>query len=149
MITNFFKEHFGDWRLIFRYGVSGVTTAFVQFFGFYILFEVFGWWYVYAIIGSFFIAYFVGFSLQKYWTFKDNSKDRIYKQSFWYLIIAGAALFENILFMYILVDLLKFSEIPSQLFTVVVVSGISFILNKTITFKKKESRVDDNGVYHI
>ena len=135
MIISFIRKHFSDLGLIWRYIVSGIAAGVVQFSFFYIFFDIFGWWYLLATSLGFCVAYVVGFGLQKYWTFKDNSTDRMYHQSLWYLFIALASLVENIVLMFVFVEWFDWPALISQVITIGIVAGISFIFNKTITFK--------------
>ncbi|OGG41018.1 hypothetical protein A2118_02110, partial [Candidatus Kaiserbacteria bacterium GWA2_50_9] len=82
--------HREKFRLITRYGISGATAAAIQIVGLYIWVSVLGLTrqYLLGVVIAYCVALFVAFIMQKYWTFRDYSRDLIVKQVFWYTAIS-------------------------------------------------------------
>ncbi|MCR4334672.1 MAG: glycosyltransferase [Patescibacteria group bacterium] len=122
-------------HLLFRYIISGGTAAFVDLVLLYIFNTVFDIHYIYASIMAFIVAFFVSFILQKFWTFKNLSKENIHKQVVMYL---GSSLFGlslNTLLMYIFVDYFHLFVLLSQIFAGGLVACCSFFISKKLIFK--------------
>jgi putative flippase GtrA len=117
-----------------KYIISGGTAAVVDLFFLYIFVEKFGLWYVFSAILAFLIAFSVSFSLQKFWTFKDTSTDKVHKQASVYFIVSVVNLGLNTLLMYIFVDIVKLHYFPSQILAGGLLAISSFFIYSRFIF---------------
>lgn len=94
-LIQFFTKH----RII-RYIISGGISAVVNLVIFYVLNLEIGIYYITASILSFISAFFVSFTLQKFWTFKSHETET-HKQMIMYLgnSLFGLGLNTTILFL--------------------------------------------------
>ena len=120
--------------IIIRYLTSGGTAALVNFSLLYALVELGNFWYLSSAIMSFGLAFFVGFGLQKFWTFQDNNKKRMPYQMSLYFTLGLVNLGINTLSMYILVDKLHIWYMFSQMFVSAFLAIISFVIYKFVIF---------------
>jgi len=123
---------------VFKYIVAGGTAAVVDLGLLFLFTDVFKLHYLISAIIAFVFAFFVSFILQKYWTFEDNSTERVHAQAFVYLVVSIANLGLNTLYMYILVDTFGLWYLSSQVAGALVACG-SFFVYRLFIFKKKGS----------
>ena len=128
-------ESFDDIGVVTRYIISGIISILVNLLVIYLMTDIFKLWYIFSAIIASVFSFVVAFTLQKYWTFKDNDNNRIAHQVTWYLIVIIINLLLNIVILYLLVDLFGFWYLGSQMAALVVMAGVGFFLNKNITFK--------------
>jgi len=100
---------------IVRYVISGGTAAFVDLSLLYVFTDIFGIWYILSSIVAFLIAFIVSFTLQKFWTFKDNSRENISSQVIIYLVVTSLNLGLNTLGIYAFVHYLTFYYLAAQI----------------------------------
>ena len=87
-----------------KFIISGGTAAITDLVLLYIFTDILGLWYLISAAAAFIVAFFVSFFLQKFWTFRDNSRDRIFKQLGQYLTVGIVNLCINTMGMYVVVD---------------------------------------------
>ena len=87
-----------------RYLLAGGTGAVVHIGTVFVLSHLLEINYRIATVCGFFLAMGVSFTLQKFFTFRDGSKDRIVVQSSLYLILATFNFSANLGLMYLLVE---------------------------------------------
>lgn len=87
-------------RFLFAGGISFLTNMSVL----YLLTQLFDVWYLAASVISFCVSIAVSFVVQKYWTFKDFSKNQIVQQSIRYTAVCLFNLLLNTVTIYLLVD---------------------------------------------
>lgn len=89
---------------LLRYLVAGSVAAIVDFGLLYLFTDEFGLHYLISAILAFIAAFFVSFFLQKFWTFRDDSVDRVHVQVVIYFVIAVFNLLLNTALLYLFVD---------------------------------------------
>src|SRR2546428_766905 len=89
---------------IVRYIISGGTAAVTDLAFLYVFTDMLQIWYVISTPLAFIIAFGVSFTLQKYWTFRDNSREGVGKQGAAYFIVSSANLFINSFLVFVLTD---------------------------------------------
>ena len=134
--TPFLHQRLHRHRLGLKYIIAGSTAAGVDLVLLFLLTDIIGLWYFYSAIVAYVCSFFTSFFLQKFWTFRDNDWSRIKKQLAIYIATAGISLTLNSLLMFIFVSLLHIWYILAQVITSGILAVGSFILNKTVTFKK-------------
>lgn len=120
---------------VLRYLVAGGTAAFVDLGILYLLTDWFGMHYLLSATLAFVIAFCVSFFLQKFWTFGDETRDRMHAQATVYFVIAVANVFANLGLMYLLVDVFGIWYMLAQIFVGAAIACYSFLIYRTFVFK--------------
>lgn len=123
---------------VFRYVISGGIATFVDFIFLYFFTDFLHIWYLLSAIVAFILAFFVSFFLQKYWTFGDDSSDRVHKQMIIYLSVAGTNLCVNTLLMYLFVHYVNLHYMVAQFIISGFIAISSFFIFREVVFKKKK-----------
>lgn len=121
---------------IARYLLSGSTTTLLMIFLVYIFSYLFHFHYLVATSAAFIITLFVSYIVHKYWTFQDKTKGSR-RQFGYHTLLATTNFFINILLMYILVGILKFPTLVSQLTASGLIAVESFTVYKISIFRQK------------
>lgn len=127
------------WELFWKLGrfvTSGGSAAIVHLFILWLLTEVAGIWYLLSSVVGFFVAFSVSFTLQKYWTFKEVSFNRIKIQTGFYLVIALFNLFLNTAMMYWLVDFLDIHYLLAQIIVGLLIAIWSYLAYSRFIFHR-------------
>ncbi len=122
-------------RKIIKFIFAGGTATAVNFVLLYVFVDIVHLWYLAGSGLSFVFAFFVSFSLQKFFTFKDKKVDQVYKQLFQYLIVTLSGLAFNLLCMWVLVDHFGLWYMLAQFFTSAVVAVFNYFAYKEVIFK--------------
>ena len=123
-------------REMFLYGIIGLTTSTIDGLSFAFLRKV-------GV--KLFIANFIGINIGITLSFICNTflnfkqKDHLFKKFLSFFSIGYIGLCISMLIMYVFVERLNFDEIIIKVVSIVVVAMIQFILNKLITYRKKDS----------
>ena len=131
-IFQFFFPH----RRIVKFVFSGGLAALVTVLTLYFFTEIIGLWYVTSSVIGFFAGFGVSFTLQKFWTFRDNSIDKIKNQSFFYLITLTGNLIINTYGIYAFVHYLGFFYIVAQIIVGLLIACASYFIYGKLIFKK-------------
>jgi putative flippase GtrA len=126
-------------KIYIKYVISGGTAAGVDLALLFIFTELLNVWYIISATIAFFIAFFVSFTLQKFWTFRDNSTEGVYKQMSLYFAVGIANLFLNAGLMFVLVDIIHLWYMLAQVVAGVFVASWSFLIYKIFIFKNQPS----------
>ena len=126
-------------RQILKFIISGGTTALFGLTVLYVLTDFFGLWYLLSAVLAFIVGFFISFSLQKLWTFKDKRQDQVYRQLSLYLSVALTNLVLNTALMYLFVDVFGVWYMLAQVIVDLVIAAESFLMYKFIVFKKEET----------
>lgn len=137
---DFFYGHFSDRRLVIRYIMAGGAGAFVNIASMYVLTDIVGVWYIASAVFAFLISLVVTFFLQKMWAFGDADLHprHALRQAALYTASSVSFLGINTLMLYLLVEFLGTWYLLAQFFSLGIVAFGSFILNKSVTFRKSE-----------
>lgn len=144
-----FTPSLGVWarkyHRVFKYICSGGTAAVVDLGVLYALTDFLGLHYLISATFAFLVAFGVSFTLQKFWTFGDESMDRVHVQLAWYLSIAVANLFVNAGLMYLFVDIFGVWYFLAQIIVGVAMACYGFLLYRHIIFRKPQIYADRNA----
>ena len=132
------------YKLYIKYVISGGTAAFVDLSLLFVFTSLVGWHYLLSASLAFIIAFFVSFYLQKFWTFRDNNRDEIYKQLFLYMSVGLINLALNAGIMFVLVAKLNIWYLSAQVITGALIALESFIFYNLIIFNKGEKIISQN-----
>lgn len=106
----------------------------------YSLTEFLGVYYILSAAIGFIVAGINNFTLNKVWTFKENLKDKYFKEYFYFLSVSIFSYALSILLLYLLTEFAGIFYIFSQAIALIVGGSLNFVINKIYTFKaeKKE-----------
>jgi len=119
-----------------RFFVAGGSAAGTNLAIFYLLTSVMGFYYVWSSIIAFIISFFVSFTLQKFWTFRDESLSGLNTQLAKYISVALFNLAVNTAMLYLLVEYAHFHHLSAQLFTILTIAIWSFFIYHVVIFKR-------------
>jgi putative flippase GtrA len=119
---------------ILRYIISGLVSTFVNIFIIYILTDLFDIWYLVSSVIAFTVGICVSFSLQKFWTFGNDSIANIKKQMFMYLVFALSTVCLNALVVYMGVHFLGIYYVLAQVISSAMIACVSFFVYKRVIF---------------
>ncbi len=141
-------------KVYVKYVISGGTAAFVDLVLLYALIDIFKVYYLLSASIAFLVAFFVSFYLQKFWTFRDNSREKIYKQISLYFAVGTTNVCINAAGMYVLVEHIlpeiviagKFNAtyVVSQIIMGAFIAVSSFLIYKFVIFKKKKKALKES-----
>jgi len=123
-------------KKIIKFAIAGTVAAIADLGLLYFLTDFAGFWYIYSAALSCLLAFFISFILQKFWTFRDNSRSRFPQQFFSYFLLNVISIFLNLFFLFILVEKAGFYYVLAQIFSGGVLALFRFLVNNFIIFKK-------------
>lgn len=121
---------------ILRYIISGGTSAAVNIALFSLIFYIFHIHYIISNIIAFCFAFFVSLSLQKFWTFRDHSKEDMHVQGLFYLLNSLLGLGINTTVLYICVDYFKIMPLLGVIIAGICTALVTFQISSRYIFKK-------------
>lgn len=122
---------------IARFIISGGTATFVNLSTLFALTQYAGVWYLYSSILAFGVSFFVSFSLQKFWTFGENSRDRMQAQAALFLGVMLFALSLNTVLIYMFVELAHAHYLLGQLASGILIAFVNYFSYKHVVFTDK------------
>lgn len=128
------KNMIGHIRLL-RFAIGGLSIALAQILLLYILTEFVGLWYLLSSAISFCFAVITSFLVQKYWAFRDHSKERAVRQFLQFLIVAVIGIVINTASMFFWVDLLGVWYVLAQIITGFIIMVVNFTIYKFVIFR--------------
>lgn len=120
--------------IIIRYLISGGTAAIVNLSSLYVLTEFLGLWYLASATIAFILAFFVGFGLQKFWTFQCDNKEKTHYQMSLYFILGIINLVINAGIIYFLVEKFNLWYMLSQFISAGFLAVFSFLFYRFVIF---------------
>lgn len=119
---------------IVRFIFSGVTVAVTSLLVLYVLHDVFHVWYLAGSIIAFVVGLGLNFFLQKNWTFRDTTNDRVSQKAGLFALNAGINLLLNTTFMYMLVDIFTLRPVLAQACVMVVLATMNYVIYRVFIF---------------
>jgi putative flippase GtrA len=121
---------------LFRHQIAGLVATIIDFGVLILLTETFNVWYVYSTAIGAFAGAITNFYISSYWAF-SGSKNSIRNQMYKYLLVSTGSLLLNILFVFLLTDLLHFDYKLSKIITALFIAWTyNFLLMRYFVFKK-------------
>lgn len=120
-------------RELLKYALVGSFAAAVNLSATYVLYKYM--WYLLASIVAFVLTFVTSFLLQKFWTFRNMSTERIHIQSSVSLAVALVNLVLNAMAMYTLVSLLGVHYLYAQSLVLTAIALESYLINRFIIFR--------------
>ncbi len=122
-------------RRIGKYLASGGTAAFVNLAALYFFTDILGIWYLASSALAFVVAFAVSYTLQKFWTFSDPTKDENHRQKALYFIVALFNLGVNTLLMHFFVETFHLGYLVAQVIAGGLIASGSFFVYRHLIFK--------------
>lgn len=123
----------------FRYLAAGGTAAFVDFVFLYLFTDIIGLHYLWSSVLAFILSFFVSFILQKFWTFQDDSVEKVHTQAAVYLATAIASLLLNTALMYFFVEWLSLWYMAAQFIASGLLAFATFFISRDFIFSRHAS----------
>jgi putative flippase GtrA len=136
-IYHFLSEQYPSLMRIMRFVLSGGTATLVNLITLFVLTQYLGIWYLYSSIMAFGASFFVSFSLQKFWTFGENSRDRMQAQAALFLGVMLFALSLNTVLIYMFVELAHAHYLLGQLASGILIAFVNYFSYKHVVFNDK------------
>ena len=119
-----------------RYSLVGLLCALLDIVFLYIFVEYLHFWYLLATTISFSSITYLGYFVQKKFTFRNKSKNHN-KQFFLFSFVSITGLIANTILMYLFVSILGIWYILSNIITKIIILFWNFFANKYITFNNR------------
>lgn len=123
-------------QLILRFYASGLIAGAIGFIFLFILKEFIGYWYIKASALADIVIYTTGFLIKKFWVFKKKTLKTLLREIPLFIFISGIFFLLDISLMYFFVSFLEIHYMVAKGINAIILSVISYLLNKNITFAK-------------
>ena len=133
------RKLYNKYRELIKYCIIGCSGALLDFIVYTILLKAFGMNYLLANALSVTAGITNNFFLNAYLNFKVT--DKLFKRFISFYLVGMLGLLISEILLYLLVDIMSMNSIIAKIITIFVITIVQFILNKTITFKKKKEEV--------
>ncbi|MFH1745149.1 MAG: glycosyltransferase [bacterium] len=149
VVTDLIKKN----KTVIKFIISGCTAAAVDLLFLYIFHGFLKLNLIFSVTAAYLIAFIASFSLQKFWTFRNKSKDKLYSQAVVFFASSGINMLLNTFLVSVLVknshlflsDSLKYYFLEkyniwyllSQMMVSSVIALESFLVYKYLIFKNK------------
>jgi len=120
-----------------RFVLAGVFAFAINLVALYFFTDIVGIYYLISTILAFLISFSVSFTLQKFWTFQDNSRDHLHIQLPLYLGMQLTNITLNAALMFVFVEYLHVWYLYSQAVISLALAAAIFFINKKYIFKKR------------
>ncbi|OGG93609.1 hypothetical protein A2609_00400 [Candidatus Kaiserbacteria bacterium RIFOXYD1_FULL_47_14] len=129
-------ERYPTCVLIFRFLLSGGTSASTDLVLLYLFTDIFGIWYLTSAVAAFILAFGVSFTLMKFWTFGDHSQEGLHMQLGIYFLVAIINLALNTLLVYLFVEWAGLYYLFAQIVAGALIAIESFFVYQRFIFRK-------------
>jgi len=133
------RKLYNKYRELIKYCIIGCSGALLDFITYTILIKAFGMNYLLANALSVTAGITNNFFLNAYLNFKVT--DKLFKRFISFYLVGMLGLVISEILLYLLVDIMSMNSIIAKIITIFVITIVQFILNKTITFKKKKEEI--------
>jgi glycosyltransferase involved in cell wall biosynthesis/putative flippase GtrA len=135
-MVDLLRHHIKKHKRPVKYLIAGGAAATVELSLLYFFTDILGIWYLISASLAFAVAFFVSFFLQKFWTFRDMEREKMYHQMTLYFALALSNLFINTGLMYLLVDGFKIWYMLAQVIAGGLIACESYLVNVFFIFNK-------------
>jgi putative flippase GtrA len=118
-----------------KFGLVGVSNTLITLLVYTLLWNVLGVWYVAASAIGFAVGAVNGFLWNRAWTFKGHVGDALTPVR-WF-VVQGCGLLVNSALIYLFVDGAGVGKLAAQAVTIVIVTVLTFIANRSWTFRAR------------
>ncbi|MBI5456392.1 GtrA family protein [Candidatus Kaiserbacteria bacterium] len=125
-------------RFVFAGGMATAVSAVVL----HTSISYFGLWYITGSILGFFAGFFVSFTLQKFWAFRDTRRDVIARQMSMYFVLLIINAGTNTLLVYLMVEFGGLMPVVAQLLSSAIIACQNFLVYHFVIFRTPENPTD-------
>ncbi len=150
---NYFSCHFprlyricDKYKILVKCSFSGVTVGLIDLTLLFILYHIFSWPLVVSTSIAFIFSFFLSFSLQKFWTFRNFNQSKTARQLILYFMNAFIGLNLNGFFMHLLVNQYHIWYLSAQIIVILVIGIYNFAIYNLVIFKKEKK--EKNEINH-
>lgn len=118
-----------------RFLVSGSLATGTNLGVLYVLTDWFGIWYLISATIAFIVAFFISFTLQKFWTFEDGSREGMHFQAGFFLGYTLVCLGLNTLLLYFFVEYIHLHYMVSQILISVLIAVQNYFVYQRLIFR--------------
>lgn len=136
-IKNITLLAWGERHKILRFLISGGLATGADFFFLYAFTEWAGFHYLFSVVLAFLISVVISFILQKFWTFKNLSRENMRNQASVFIGLACFNLVINTLFVFMFVEYANLHYLVGQFLTSGLIAVGNFFVYHFIIFKIK------------
>ena len=137
-MSNIIVHHATKHQQILRFLITGGLAFAVNISVLYFVTSIVHVYYLISIVFAFIASFTVSFLMQKFWTFKDHSRDQMHVQFSLYLTLQLTNLVLNAMLLYAFVEYLHLWYILSQTIIALGLAIVSFVVNKAYIFKGQD-----------
>lgn len=116
-----------------KFGIVGVSNTLISFAVYILLLKVFGVWYLAASGIGFAVGAVNGFLWNRAWTFRGHVGDALTPVR-WF-VVQSCGLLVDLGLVYVFVDGLGLDELVGQVMTTMIVTVLTFLVNRAWTFR--------------
>lgn len=131
MLKSILESKYGR---IIRYLISGGTAAAIDIGLLYLFVKLLHFWYLGSAVAAFIITFAASFLLQKFFTFKEDSRERVPVELSTYLFVSLINLGLNTLGMYLCVGILHVHYLAAQFIVNGILAVYSYFIYKYFVF---------------
>ncbi|MCX6787205.1 MAG: GtrA family protein [Candidatus Kaiserbacteria bacterium] len=129
-------EQYPTCMRICRFLLSGSVSTGTDLVLLYLFTDILGIWYLTSAIVAFILAFGVSFTLMKFWTFSDHSRDGFHKQISGYFFVAVVNLTLNTFLVYTFVEWAGLYYLFAQIAAAALIAVESFFVYQHVIFRK-------------
>lgn len=129
-------------KSVIKFFVAGCLAGGTDLIFLFLFHGLLGWHVVAATTMAFILSFLVSFTLQKFWTFRNYSQDKMFIQLTLYVLNVLLGLYLNGLFMHILVTDHNVWYLLAQIIVNLALGVWNFIVYKFIVFKNETNEIN-------
>lgn len=130
----FASDSFRQYAQVARFIISGGMAFLTNITLLFLLTNNIGIWYLTSSVIAFLGAFFVSFSMQKYWTFQSREFGVIVNEVGRTIILTLINLFLNTVFMYLFVEFMHIHYLFAQILSAGIIAIETYFVYKNVIF---------------
>ena len=134
---------FDNRKSVIKFLIAGGFAGATDLVFLFLFHGVFKWQIVISTSLAFIFSFAVSFTLQKFWTFRNFSNDKVISQFILYILNAFIGLNLNGFFMHLLVNEYQVWYILAQIMVNLVIGFYNFLIYKSIVFKIGKNEINN------
>ena len=134
-LSSSFAARYPGYHKIGRFLVSGSFATGTNLALLYVLTDWFGVWYLASAAIAFIAAFFISFTLHKFWTFEEPSREGMHFQAGLFFLAALVNLGLNTLCLYLLVEYVYLHYLVAQILVSVFIAIENYFIYQRLIFR--------------
>ena len=119
-----------------RFLIAGAFVYSISLVSFHLYYNVWKIYYLQSSIFAFLSGFLVSFFIQRFWTFKQVSREKIRSQAWQYLLLQLANLCANTALMFVFVEYFRIPAFYSLAIICLLLAMVTYVISKKYIFKK-------------